>query len=82
MIVHTRSYTRGQAPWFASAGWQENERRRGIVAFIGCRVIPYDDIRLEALSRCYWMGEDEKVLVTMYAADRIVTTALAESSSG
>ncbi len=66
MIVHTRSYTRGQAPW----------------AFIGCRVIPYDDIRLEALSRCYWMGEDEKVLVTMYAADRIVTTALAESSSG
>ena len=82
MIVHTRSYTRGQAPWFASAGWQENERRRGIAAFIGCRVIPYDDIRLEALSRCYWMGEDEKVLVTMYAADRIVTTALAESSSG
>jgi len=50
MIVHTRSYTRGQAPWFASAGWQENERRRGIAAFIGCRVIPYDDVRLEALS--------------------------------
>jgi len=82
MIVRTRSYTRGQAPWFASTGWQGNERRRGIVAFIGCRVIPYDDVRLEALSPCYWMGEDEKVLLIMYAADRIVTTALAESSSG